>query len=115
MNSKKTRLTLALGSAFAVSFAAAPVASAAGNPFGMQPLKSGYLLADAKMQDGKCGGKKTDTKAKEAKCGGSMEKDAAAGKMQDGKCGEGKCGSMKAKDAKRGGNMGGKAAPAGKQ
>lgn len=70
-------LTLALGSAFAVSFAAVPVASAAGNPFGMQPLKSGYLLADAKMQDGKCG----SMKAKDTKHGGSMgDKAAPAGK-----------------------------------
>ena len=121
MNGKKTALSFAIGSAFAVSLAGTPVANAAENPFGMSALKSGYLLADAtdakpmeakpvegkcggkkdeKAKDGKCGGKK-DAKAKDAKCGGAMKKDAAAGKMKDGKCGnkakmkDGKCGEGK--------------------
>ena len=132
MNGKKTALSLAIGSAFAVSLAASPLANAAENPFGMSALKSGYMLADAsdmkasdkKMPEGKCGDKKS-TKAKDAKCGGKMKHDAATGKMKDGKCGntakmkegkcgEGKCGatkgmktkdSMKAKEGKCGGKM----------
>jgi uncharacterized low-complexity protein len=97
MNSKKTALTLAIGSAFAASLAA-PVASAADNPFGMQALKSGYMLAeagDAKPMEGKCGGKKEqEMKAKDGKCGNTA-------KMKDGKCGEGKCGGKpKAADDK---------------
>ena len=119
MNGKKTALSLAIGSAFAVSLAASPIANAAENPFGMSTLKSGYMLADASDMK--------DAKAKDAKCGGNMKHDAAAGKMKDGKCGntakmkegkcgEGKCGSKKvtkANDGKCGGKMDDKAAPAG--
>ena len=47
MNGKKTVLSLALGSAFAVTLVAAPLATATENPFGMSALKSGYLLAAA--------------------------------------------------------------------
>ena len=104
MNGKKTALSLAIGSAFAVTLVAASAANAAENPFGMNALKNGYLLAaahtgaapaaapaaDAKMKDGKCG---------EGKCG-AAKKDAKAtdAKAKDGKCGEGKCGAAK-KDA----------------
>ena len=80
MNAKLSTLSLAIGSVFAVSLIAAPAAKAAGNPFGMQQLNSGYLVADAKAADGKCGDKK-------------------GAKDHDGKCGEGKCGDkMGAKD-----------------
>ena len=112
---KKSTLTLALGTAFAASLTASPVVNAAQNPFAMQSLDKGYMVADAgdKAKDGKCGGNKEtkakdgkcgaskDAKAVEAKCGGNMEKDAAAGKMKDGKCGnapkmkDGKCGEAK--------------------
>lgn len=107
MNTKKTALTLAIGSAFAASLAAAPVAKAAENPFGMQALKSGYMLADADMtkdskaKDGKCGGTKAQaSKAKDGKCGDMSEKSkdnmkATDKKMPEGKCGEGKCGGKK--------------------
>ena len=110
----KTALSLALGTAFTFSLATSPIVNAAENPFAMQSLDKGYMVADAdKMKDGKCGeGKcgasKTKSKAKEGNCGGDMEKDAAAGKMKDGKCGdaakmkdgkcgEGKCGASKTK------------------
>ena len=105
----KTALSLALGTAFTFSLATSPVVNAAENPFSMQSLDKGYMVADAdKMKDGKCGASKTKAKTKDAKCGGDMEKDAAAGKMKDGKCGdaakmkdgkcgEGKCGASKAK------------------
>ena len=110
MNGKKTVLSLAIGSAFAVSFAAAASANAADATFGMSALKSGYLLADAsdkKMPEGKCGDMKT-TKAKDAKCGSTMKSDTAKGKtkaksastkMPEGKCGEGKCGGKMADKA----------------
>ena len=124
MTIKKTALSLAMGTAFAASFAVSPVVNAAESPFAMQSLDNGYMVADAgeKAKDGKCGGATAtkmkakdgkcgatkDAKTKDAKCGGNMEKDAAAGKMQDGKCGnkpkmkdgkcgEGKCGANKAK------------------
>ncbi|MEW6413640.1 MAG: hypothetical protein AB1482_00115 [Pseudomonadota bacterium] len=90
--SKKTLIATALGTAFAAGMAAAPVASAAENPFALTGLSSGYQVADnhmAKPAEGKCGGKKeTDMKAKEGKCGNTA-------KMKDGKCGEGKCGGAK--------------------
>jgi uncharacterized low-complexity protein len=110
MNTKKTALSLAIGSAFAVSLAGTPVANAAENPFGMQALKSGYVLAEAdtakdgKAVEGKCGGKKAEEmKAKDGKCGNKA-------KMKDGKCGEGKCGGTKkgADDKSKEGKCGGK-------
>ncbi|MGI9046320.1 MAG: HvfA family oxazolone/thioamide-modified RiPP metallophore [Burkholderiales bacterium] len=81
----KTVVTLAFGSALA-TLAAMPIASAAGNPFALESLGSGYQVADAeKKADGKCG---------EGKCGGSKTEGASAGdKKADGKCGEGKCGA----------------------
>lgn len=119
MNGKKTALSLAIGSAFAVTLVAAPVANATENPFGMSALKSGYLLAAAddakpaaKPMEGKCGGKtEKEMKAKDGKCG-SKKKDAKAKggkktdmkatdkKMPEGKCGEGKCGGKKKADDK---------------
>ena len=96
MNAKLSTLSLAIGSAFAISLVAAPVANAANNPFGMQQLNSGYLVAEAK--DGKCGG---DKKSADGKCGGDKKSaDGKCGgdkKAKDGKCGEGKCGGDKKK------------------
>jgi uncharacterized low-complexity protein len=115
--SKKTLIAAAAGSAFVAGLAAAPVASAAENPFALSGLSSGYQVADShttktqsktqtktqtetKSQEGKCGGKtEADMKAKEGKCGNEA-------KMKDGKCGEGKCGA----DAKSQGDVK-KAAP----
>jgi uncharacterized low-complexity protein len=74
MASRKNALTLALGTAFAASLAAAPMAGAADNPFKMESLKSGYQVAQ-------------NDKNKEGKCGGD--------KAKEGKCGEGKCGGNK--------------------
>lgn len=92
---KLSALTLALGTALAVSTSA----GAAGNPFETKQLSGGYMqLADASTAEGKCGGSKS---AGEGKCGGS--KSAGEGKcggaqgksisVLEGKCGEGKCGS----------------------
>jgi uncharacterized low-complexity protein len=73
MTRKKTIVTAALGTAFAASLAAAPIANAAQNPFGMDSLQSGYQIAQNKANEGKCGGDKD----------------------KEGKCGEGKCGGAK--------------------
>lgn len=84
--SKKT--LIAAGSAFVAGLAAAPIASAAENPFALSGLSYGYHVADhhdAKSMEGKCGAK--GAKAAEGKCGGD--------KAKDGKCGEGKCGAKK--------------------
>jgi uncharacterized low-complexity protein len=73
MSSKKTLISTAVGSAFAASLGAAPAASAAENPFAMQSLDQGYMLAQAgKMGDGKCG---------MGKCGGTMMDENKDGKI----------------------------------
>ena len=59
MASKKTALTLALGSAIALSLTSAPAFSAE-NPFAAQTLGKGYMVAADKAPEGKCG---------QAKCG----------------------------------------------
>lgn len=62
MNATQKNLTLALGTALTAAIGVAGVAHAADNPFAMQSLSSGYMVAAAdKAQDGKCG---------EGKCGG---------------------------------------------
>lgn len=79
MASKNNVVSLVIGSAFAASMVAAPLASAADNPFQMDSLKNGYQVAGvAKGEDGKDG---------EAKCGGDKDGEA--------KCGEAKCGGSK--------------------
>lgn len=104
MNTSKTTLTLALTAAIGAA-GVANIAYAAGNPFAMQSLDSGYMVAaaDSKMKNGKCGtGKCGANKAKaksgdtEGKCGGDKAK------AMEGKCGgdkakatEGKCGGSK--------------------
>jgi uncharacterized low-complexity protein len=99
MASRKTALTLALGTAVAASFAVAPIASADENPFKLQSLKNGYQVADnsdkdkegkcgeGKCGEGKCGGNKD--KKKEGACGGDKAKDGACGgdKKKEGSCG----------------------------
>jgi len=111
--SRKTLIATAVGTAFAAGMAAAPVASAAENPFALSGLASGYQVADnhgAKPAEGKCGAK-PGAKPMEGKCGSAAKmKDGKCGegkcgnkaKMKDGKCGEGKCGAAKAQgDAKK--------------
>lgn len=74
--SKKTLLATAVGSAFVASMAAAPIASAAENPFALSGLSNGYQVAEtssAKPMEGKCGGMRAgEMKAGEAKCGMPM-------------------------------------------
>ena len=69
MANRKTTVSMAVGSAFAAGVALVPVANAAENPFALQSLDRGYMVASNHAQ-GKCG----------------------AGKCGAGKCGEGKCG-----------------------
>lgn len=68
MASKKKAMSVAVGSAFVAGMALNPMAGAAENPFALQGLQSGYMVA---AMDGKCG----------------------AGKCGAGKCGAGKCGA----------------------
>ena len=81
MAQKNTALTLALGTAFAASLAAAPALNAAENPFKMDSLKNGYQVADSKDKEGKCGEGKCggDAKKKDGACGGDKGKEGACG------------------------------------
>lgn len=67
MTSKKTAVSVAVGSAFVAGMAMTPMAGAAENPFALQSLQSGYMVAEAGMQ-GKCGAGKCGA----GKCGMSM-------------------------------------------
>jgi len=108
MKASTTTFTLALSAAIG----AAGIAHAAGNPFALNALSQGYMVAAAdKAQDGKCGGAKNDAKAMgegmkdakakdgEGKCGGAKsataKEEVKVVKAKDGKCGEGKCGGAK--------------------
>ncbi|ARO88815.1 hypothetical protein EBAPG3_014135 [Nitrosospira lacus] len=79
MSSKKSIISIAVGSAFAATLGVVPVVSATDSPFTLQSLDKGYLVADA-------GGKKSG----EGKCGG------------EGTCGEGRCGAAMADTNKDG-------------
>jgi uncharacterized low-complexity protein len=94
MANKRTALTLALGTAFAASLAAAPAINAAENPFKLDSLKNGYQVAEKdKAKEGKCGeGKCGGDKAKDGKCGGDKAKEGKCGgdKAKEGSCGDNK-------------------------
>lgn len=86
--SNKTLISVAVGTAFAASLAAAPLALAAENPFALQSLDKGYMVADhheAKpkaMKEGKCGeGKCGNMKMGEGKCGMAMADTNKDGKV----------------------------------
>lgn len=83
--SKKTLIVGAVGSAFVATMAAAPLASAAENPFALTGLSSGYQVADHHGAKAMGDDMKTEAGA------------TSADKMKDGKCGQGKCGANKAK------------------
>jgi uncharacterized low-complexity protein len=91
-------IAAALGTTFVVTLAASPIAQAGENPFTLNELSSGYMVAEAegkcgenKEAEGKCGDKKDES---EGKCGdeGAM-KDESEGKCGEKKEAEGKCGS----------------------
>ena len=122
--SKKTLIAAAVGTAFVAGMTAAPLASAADNPFAMQSLDRGYMVAQAgKTAEGKCGQGKCGAmnKATENKCGAAMmdadndgnvskdefikaheakfanmdaNKDGLIDKTEMGKLMQGKCGGM---------------------
>ena len=94
-------IAAALGTAFALSLAAAPMVNAAENPFSANELSTGYMVAEkGKCGEGKCGeGKKAAKTLKQGKCG---EGKCGEGKKKEGKCGEGKCGEGKKKEGKCG-------------
>jgi len=91
--SKKTLIPIAaaLGTTFVVSLAASPVVLAADNPFALNDLSRGYMVAE----EGNCG----EEKDAEGKCGEEKEGEGKCGENKDtsaeGKCGEGKCGEKR--------------------
>ncbi|SCY69760.1 EF hand [Nitrosospira sp. Nl5] len=76
MPSKKSMISLAIGSAFAATLGTAPIASANESPFTTQSLGKGYMVAGHHDHGDKYGDKK----------------DAYGEKGQDKKYGEGRCG-----------------------
>jgi uncharacterized low-complexity protein len=75
MPSKKSLMSLALGSAFAATLGAASVASAGDNPFAAQSLDKGYMVAQTDGYGSKgddYGEKKGYDKSGEGRCGMSM-------------------------------------------
>jgi uncharacterized low-complexity protein len=76
MSNKKSLISIAIGSAFVATLGTVPSVSAADNPFTIQPLVKGYMVADSHNYGEKKGG--------EGKCGG------------EGACGEGRCGAAMA-------------------
>ncbi|MCI0401315.1 MAG: hypothetical protein L0Z68_08465 [Gammaproteobacteria bacterium] len=104
-------IAAAIGTTFAVSLAAAPLANAAENPFSMTQFSNGYMVAEhggekgaeGKCGEGKCGEKRKahEGKCGEGKCGEGKKAEGdeqsegrSGGEMKgEGKCGEGKCGA----------------------
>lgn len=84
MSNRKSIISIAVGSALAASLGGVPLVSAADNPFAMQSLDRGYMIADSHKYGEKKGG--------EGKCGG------------EGACGEGRCGAAMA-DANKDGKI----------
>ncbi len=74
---KKSIISIAVGSAFAATLGVAPIAAAADNPFVAQPLDRGYMVAQAKAGEGKCG----SMKATEGMCGVTMADTNKDGKV----------------------------------
>jgi uncharacterized low-complexity protein len=79
MPSKKSLMSLALGSAFAATLGAPSIASAGDNPFAAQSLDKGYMVAQAYEKTDEYGSKKDDysekkgyDKSGEGRCGMPM-------------------------------------------
>ena len=110
-NMKLKPIAAALGTTFAVTLAASPLANATENPFSVTSFDSGYMVAgdtEGKCGEGKCGGDhdedgghgdkaEAEGKCGEGKCGGDHDEDGGHGDKAEaeGKCGEGKCGGDK--------------------
>ncbi|QMU62437.1 MAG: hypothetical protein GKR92_12305 [Gammaproteobacteria bacterium] len=92
-------LSIAVGAALAASVFTMGAANAEENPFEINTLSAGYMVAE--MEEGKCG----EGKCGEGKCGEGKDKAEAEGKCGEGKCGEGKdaegkCGEGKCGEGK---------------
>ena len=93
MPSKKSVISLALGSAFAVTLGTASVASAAENPFAAQSLEKGYMVADShRYHDDKGGYEPSRNGYGEKRDGYGEKRDGYGERRGDKKYGEGRCG-----------------------
>lgn len=97
-----------IGTSFVISLAVSPNVSVAENPFVMNELANGYMVAAGNDAEGKCGAgmdESADKDKSEGKCGDQKDT-SAEGKCGEGKCGEkrkaheGKCGEGKCGDSK---------------
>ncbi|MFP6681548.1 MAG: hypothetical protein VCB07_05050 [Gammaproteobacteria bacterium] len=102
-NLKLKPIAAALGTTFAVTLAASPLANAAQNPFSVTAFDTGYMVAgeegkcgEGRCGEGKCGEGKTKNEEMSKDEAGAKEK-AMEEKAEGGepKCGEGKCGGDK--------------------
>ena len=71
-NTESKSAAAVLGTTFAVTLAATPMANAAADPFGATILKSGYAVA---ADEGKCGSGMSMDKGQEGKCGSQQPSD----------------------------------------
>jgi uncharacterized low-complexity protein len=83
MPSKKSIISLAIGSAVAATLGTASIASAGENPFAAQSLEKGYMVAESHYDKDQYGDKKD---------GYGDKKDGYGDKKGDKKYGEGRCG-----------------------
>jgi len=93
MPSKKSLMSLALGSAFAATLGATSAVSAGDNPFAAQSLDKGYMLAQGYEKSDEYGSKRDDYGSKT---------DDYGEKKGYGKSGEGRCGMSMADTDKDG-------------
>lgn len=99
MKSTQTTLALVIGGAFAASVAATTV-HAGENPFAVESLKGGYMVAehDGKSKDGKCATGKCGSSKKKMKEGSCSADKAKEGSCSADKAKEGSCSADKAKE-----------------
>ena len=76
-------LAAALGATFAVSLVASPIANAAANPFQMNELSGGFMVAEAGKCGSICGGANPtfNEKGEMNKCGGTCGEVAKCGNI----------------------------------
>src|SRR5688500_13060592 len=91
MPSKKSIISLAIGSAVAATLGSASIASAGENPFAAQSLEKGYMVAESHYHDKDPYGDKKDGYG-DKKDGYGDKKDGYGDRKGDKKYGEGRCG-----------------------
>jgi uncharacterized low-complexity protein len=90
----KAPFAVAMGSAVLSSFAIHVQADS--NPFALNELSGGYMVAeaDAKTRHAACGSNTSDGSGKPVSSSNASQHKAGDGKKTEGSCGEGMCGGM---------------------